>query len=74
MTYLREIFDGWLMRAALINFVLIVAVVLFNIFSPLPERYPLFGVIVYSLVPIFFISGGIIFVLAILQIRPGSEN
>jgi hypothetical protein len=62
------------MRAASINFVLIVAVVLFNIFSDLPEKYPLFGVIVYSMVPVLFISGGIIFVLAILKIRPGSEN
>jgi hypothetical protein len=62
------------MRSAAINFVLIVAVVLFNIFSGLPEKYPLFGVIVYSLVPIFFISGGIIFVLAILKIRPEREE
>ncbi len=74
MTYLKEIFDDWLMRAASINFVLIVAVVLFNIFSDLPEKYPLFGVIVYSMVPVLFISGGIIFVLAILKIRPGSGN
>ena len=74
MTYLKEIFDDWLMRAASINFVLIVVVVLFNIFSDLPEKYPLFGVIVYSMVPVLFISGGIIFVLAILKIRPGSEN
>ena len=74
MTYLKEIFDDWLMRAASINFVLFVAVVLFNIFSDLPEKYPLFGVIVYSMVPVLFISGGIIFVLAILKIRPGSEN
>jgi hypothetical protein len=74
LTYLKEIFDDWLMKAAAVNFVLIVAVVLFNIFSDLPERYPLFGVILYSMVPLLFISGGIIFVLAILRIRPGSEN
>lgn len=61
------------MKAALINFILIVVVVLFNVFSGLAEEYPLFGVILYSLVPILFISGGIIFVLAILRIRPGSE-
>ncbi len=74
MKYLKEIFDDWLMKAAAVNFVLIVAVVLFNIFSDLSERYPLFGVILYSMVPLLFISGGIIFVLAILRIRPGSEN
>lgn len=74
MTYLKEIFDDWLMKAAAVNFVLIVAVVLFNIFSDLPEKYPLFGVIVYSLVPFLFISGGIIFILAILNIKPGKEN
>jgi len=74
LTYIKEIFDDWLTRAASINFVLIVAVVLFNLFSDLPERYPLFGVITYSMVPVLFISGGIIFVLAILKIRPGSEN
>jgi len=49
LTYLKEIFDDWLMKAAAVNFVLIVAVVLFNIFSDLSERYPLFGVILYSM-------------------------
>jgi hypothetical protein len=65
--YLRELFDDWLTRAAGINFVLIVALVMFNIFSDLPEKYPLFGVINFSMVPVLFISGGIIFVLAILK-------
>ncbi len=67
MRYLREIFDDWLTRAAGINFVLIVALVLFNIFSDLPEKYPLFGVFNFSMVPILFIAGGVIFVLAILK-------
>ena len=67
MSYLREIFDDWLTRAAGINFVLIVALVLFNIFSDLPEKYPLFGVFNFSMVPILFIAGGVIFVLAILK-------
>ena len=67
MRYLREIFDDWLTRAAGINFVLIVALVIFNIFSDLPETYPLFGVFNFSMVPILFITGGIIFVLAILR-------
>ncbi len=67
MRYLREIFDDWLTRAAGINFVLIVALVIFNILSELPEKYPLFGVFNFSMVPVLFITGGIIFVLAILK-------
>ncbi len=67
MKYLREIFDDWLTRAAGINFVLIVALVIFNVYSDLPEQYPLFGVFNFSMVPILFVAGGIIFVLAILR-------
>ena len=67
MRYLREIFDDWLARAAGIVFILIVGLVIFNSFSELPEKYPLFGVFNYSLVPILFIAGGVIFVLAILR-------
>ena len=67
MKYLREIFDDWLTRAAGIVFVLIVALVIFNMFSDLPEKYPLFGVINFSMVPILFIVGGVIFILAILR-------
>ncbi len=67
MKYLREIFDDWLTRAAGIVFVLIVALVIFNFYSDLPERYPLFGVFNFSMVPILFIVGGIIFILAILR-------
>ena len=67
MKYLREIFDDWLTRAAGINFVLIVALVTFNVFSDLPEKYPLFGVFNFSMVPILFVAGGVIFVLAILR-------
>lgn len=67
MKYLREIFGDWLTRAAGINFVLIVALVIFNVFSDLPEKYPLFGVFNFSMVPILFVAGGVIFVLAILR-------
>ncbi len=67
MKYLREIFDDWLTRAAGIVFVLIVALVIFNLVSDLPERYPLFGVFNFSMVPILFIVGGVIFILAILR-------
>ncbi len=67
MNYLREIFDDWLTRAAGIILVLIVALVIFNIYSDLPEKYPLFGVFNFSMVPILFIAGGVVFVLAILK-------
>ncbi len=64
---MREIFDDWLTRAAGIVFVLIVALVIFNLVSDLPEKYPLFGVFNFSMVPVLFIVGGIIFILAILR-------
>jgi len=67
LRYLREIFDDWLTRAAGIVFVLITALVIFNIYSDLPEKYPLFGVFNFSMVPVLFIAGGVIFVLAILR-------
>lgn len=74
MRYLGEIFDDWLTKAASIVFVLIIALVIFNIYSDLPEKYPLFGVIFFSLVPVLFISGGIIFVLAILKFSKRGDN
>lgn len=67
MKYIREIFDDWITRAAGIVFVLIVTLVIFNVYSDLPETYPLFGVFNFTMVPILFIIGGIIFVLAILK-------
>lgn len=74
MKYLREIFDDWLTRAAGIVFVLIVALVIFNFVSDLAEEHPLFGVFNYSMVPILFIVGGVIFVIAILKYSgPGDE-
>ena len=67
MKYIQEIFDDWLTRSALIVFLLIIVVVIFNIYSDLPEQYPLFGVFSFSLVPMLVIVGGVIFVLAILR-------
>ena len=67
MKYLREIFDDWLTRAAGIILLLIVALVVFNMYSDLPEQYPMFGVFNFSMVPVLFIAGGIIFILAILR-------
>jgi hypothetical protein len=63
----NEIFDDWLTRAAGIVSLLILALTIFNIVSDLPEKYPMFGVFNYSMVPVLFIVGGIIFVLAILR-------
>ncbi len=67
MRLIREVFDDWLTRAAGIVFLLIVGLVVFNMVSDLPEKYPLFGVLNFSLVPVLFVVGGIIFVLAILR-------
>ena len=67
MRYLREVFDDGITRAAGIVFLLIVGVVLFNVYSGLPERFPLFGVLCFTMVPLLFIVGGVIFVLAILK-------
>jgi len=74
LRYLAEIFDEWLTRAAGIVFVLIVFLVIFNIYSDLPEKYPLFGVLIFSMVPILFVVGGAIFVLAILRSEISSRR
>ena len=67
MKYLREVFDDWLTRTAGVVLLLIIGAVIFNTVSDLPARYPLFGVFNFSMVPILFIAGGVIFVLAILR-------
>jgi predicted membrane channel-forming protein YqfA (hemolysin III family) len=67
MKIIKEIFDDKLTRSAGIVFLLVVALVVFNTFSNLTLTHPLFGVFLYTLVPILFIVGGIIFVLAILR-------
>lgn len=67
MKFLRDIFDDGLTRAAGIVFTLILALVIFNVYSSLPVQYPIFGVFNFSLVPILFVVGGIIFVRAILR-------
>ena len=66
MRVFREIFDNKTTRAAGIIFLLILAVVVFNVYSKLPEDYPLFGVLLFSAVPLLFILGGLVFVFAIL--------
>ncbi len=64
---IKQIFDDWVTRLAGIVFILILGLVIFNITSDLPYRYPLFGVFNFSMVPLLFILGGIIFILAILR-------
>ncbi|MBI2831569.1 MAG: hypothetical protein HYX79_04855 [Chloroflexi bacterium] len=74
MKYFREIFDDKLTKAAGIILLLIIGLVTFNSVSDLPEEYPLFGVLNFSLVPVLFIAGGIVFVLAILKFSNGEDD
>jgi hypothetical protein len=62
---LRRLFDDRLTRAALIIWLLIIILVAFNFRSTLPEQYPLFGVFDFLMVPVLFIAGGVVFILAI---------
>jgi hypothetical protein len=64
---IRDIFDDWLTRAAGIVFVLIIVLTLVNTYSDLPMQNPIFGMFNFSMVPVLFIVGGVIFVLAILR-------
>jgi hypothetical protein len=65
---MRQIFDDILMKAATAVLALIISVVIFVSVSDLPTANPLFGVIIYTMVPILFIAGAVVFVLAILRI------
>jgi hypothetical protein len=62
---LKEIFNDKITVAALVVFVLILAMVIFNTASNLPTRYPLLGVFSYGAVLVLFVLGGIIFVWAL---------
>jgi hypothetical protein len=63
------------MRAAGIIFILIVALVVFNLYSDLPEEHPFFGVFNFAMVPVLFIAGGVVFLLAILkELGGGNDN
>jgi hypothetical protein len=64
---IRDVFDDWLTRAAGIVFVLIIVLTLVNTYSDLPMQNPIFGMFNFSMVPVLFIVGGVIFVLAILR-------
>ncbi len=66
--YLREIFDDRLTKAAAVLLFLIVVVLAFNTFSDFTTRFPLLGMFSFSLEPVLFLVGGVIFVLAIRKI------
>ena len=65
---MRRLFDDKLTRAALIIWLLIIILVVFNFRSTLPEQYPLFGVFDFLMVPVLFIAGGVVFILAIWRV------
>jgi hypothetical protein len=71
--FLRDMFDDWLTKSAGIVCLLIIVLVFFNLKSNLAETYPLLGAVVFGMVPILFIAGGVIFVLAILKFS-GQRN
>ena len=64
---MRDIFDEWLTRAAGIVCILIMATVIYIMRSNLAESFPVLGALVYAMVPVLFIAGGVIFVMAILK-------
>ena len=47
--------------------VLIIGVVVFTLASDWPTAYPLLGVLTYGLVPVLFIAGAVVFIVAILR-------
>ena len=67
LTTTQEIFDDWLTRSAGIVCAIIIATVFYNMNSTLPDSHPVLGAMVYALVPVLFIGGGIIFMMAILK-------
>ena len=69
-----EVFDDWLTRAAGIVCILIVVIVIYNMRSNLPESFPVLGALVYAMVPVLFIAGGVIFVMAILKFSQTENN
>jgi len=65
LRYIGRLFNDKLTSAAGIIFLLIGTLIIFNFESDLPERYPLFGVFDFLMVPILFVAGGVVFVIAI---------
>lgn len=67
MKYLRGIFNDVPSRLAGVIFLLVCLVVIYSNYSGFPEQHPMFGVFVFMLVPILFVAGGIVFVIAIMR-------
>jgi hypothetical protein len=67
LNFTKYIFDDWLSRIAGIILALILILTLFTLFSNVPDQHPLLGVFIFGLVPVLFIAGGIVFVLAVLK-------
>ena len=70
----QEIFDDWLTRSAAVICLLIIVIVISNMSSSLADHIPLLGTLVYGMVPILFILGGVIFVMAILKFSGRGEK
>jgi len=66
-SYIRSILGSKLIIAALVILVLTITVIVFNHFSSWPHDNPLLGVFTFSLVPVLFIAGAVVFVSAILK-------
>jgi hypothetical protein len=64
---LRYLAKDKLVTIAAIILALIVAVVLFTTFSDLPVEHPLFGVFIYATIPVLFVSGAVVFIIAVLR-------
>ena len=65
--FVSELFDDWLTRAAGIVFLLIIGMVFFNLTSKLADANAFLALLVYGMVPVLFVAGGVIFLLAIIK-------
>jgi len=74
MRLLKRIFDDWITRSAGVVLIMIVTLVIFNVYSELPEKYPLFGIFNFGMVPVLFVAGGVIFIFAIFKLVKGGGN
>jgi len=56
-----------LVRAGLVILLLTAILVVFVLQSELPLEYPLFGIALYSLLPLLFVVGAIVFIITLLR-------
>ena len=62
-----EFFESKSIKAATLILELTIGVIIFNHFSSLPHHNPHLGLVTFSLVPVLFVVGAIVFVRAILK-------